>query len=71
LAVGAPPDYVVDAKPVARRPRNLVIGIVVLILLAVVVLQPQLTLWLVVLFGLEFAGLVVMFWRWLRWFCPC
>jgi hypothetical protein len=23
LAVGAPPDYVADAKPVASRPRNL------------------------------------------------
>jgi hypothetical protein len=60
LAAGAPPDYVADAKPVARRPRNLVIGIVVLILLALVVLQPQLNLWLVGLFGLEIAGLVVM-----------
>jgi Peptidase family M23 len=60
LAAGAPPDYVADAKPVARRPRNLVIGIVVLILLAVVVLQPQLNRWLVGLFGLEIAGLVVM-----------
>jgi hypothetical protein len=59
LAAGSPPDYVADAKPVARRPRNLVLGILVLILLAVVVLQPQLNLRLVELFGLEIAGLVV------------
>jgi hypothetical protein len=29
LAAGAPPDYVADAKPVDRRPRNVVLGIVV------------------------------------------
>ena len=60
LAAGAPPDYVAHAKPVARRPRNLAIGIVVLILLAAVMLQPQLNPWLLVLFGLEIAGLLVM-----------
>jgi hypothetical protein len=43
LSAGAPPDYVADAKPVDRRPRNLVLGIVALICVAVVVLQPQLT----------------------------
>ena len=59
LAAGSPPDYVADAKPVARRTRNLVVGILILILLAVFVLQPQLNLWLVELFGLEFTGLVV------------
>ena len=59
LAAGSPPDYVADAKPVARRTRNLVLGILILILLAVFVLQPQLNLWLVELFGLEIAGLVV------------
>jgi hypothetical protein len=59
LAAGSPPDYVADAKPVARRTRNLILGVLVLILLAVVVLQPQLNLWLVELFGLEITGLVV------------
>ena len=58
LVAGSPPDYVADAKPVARRPRNLVLGILILIFLAIVVLQPQLNLWLVELFGLEIAGLV-------------
>jgi hypothetical protein len=59
LAAGSPPDYVADAKPVARRTRNLILGILILILLAVLVLQPQLNLWLVELFGLEITGLVV------------
>jgi hypothetical protein len=59
LAAGAPPDYVADARTVDRRPRNLVLGIVVLICVAVVVLQPQLILWLVVTFGVDAAGLVV------------
>ena len=59
LAAGAPPDYVVDAKTVDRRPRNFVLGIVVLICVALVVVQPQLTLWLVVMFGVDAAGLVV------------
>lgn len=58
LAAGTPADYVADSKAVDRRPRNLVLGILVLICLAVVVLQPQLTLWLVVLFGLSAAGFV-------------
>lgn len=56
LAVGAPADYVADSRTVDRRPRNLVLGILVLIHLAVVVLEPQLTLWLVVLLGLSAAG---------------
>jgi hypothetical protein len=59
LAAGAPPDYVSDAKTVDRRPRNVVLGIVVLICVAVAVVQPQLILWLVVLFGVDAAGLVV------------
>jgi hypothetical protein len=58
LAAGTPADYVADSKAVDRRPRNLVLGILLLICLAVVVLQPQLTLWLVVLFGLSAAGFV-------------
>jgi Peptidase family M23 len=59
LAAGSPPDYGADAKPVARRTRNLVLGILILILLAVFVLQPQLNLWLVELLGLAITGLVV------------
>jgi hypothetical protein len=59
LAAGAPPDYVADAKPVDRRPRNVVLGIVVLICVVIVVLQPHLTRWLVALFGLDAAGLAV------------
>ncbi|MET0418946.1 MAG: hypothetical protein ABW022_23270, partial [Actinoplanes sp.] len=59
LAAGAPADYVADAKPVDRRPRNVVLGIVVLICVVTVVLQPHLTRWLVVLFGLDAAGLVL------------
>jgi hypothetical protein len=59
LAAGAPPDYVADAKTVDRRPRNLLLGIVVLICVALVVLQPELILWLVVTFGVDAARLVV------------
>jgi hypothetical protein len=59
LATGAPPDYVTGATAVARRRRNLVLAILILTCLAVVVLQPQLAVWLVVLFGLDAAGLVV------------
>jgi hypothetical protein len=59
LAAGAPPDFVPDAKPVDRRPRNVILGILVLVCLAITVLQPQLTLWIVVLFGLNRAGLAV------------
>jgi hypothetical protein len=59
LAAGAPPDYVADAKPVDRRPRNVVLGIVVLICVAIVVLQPHLTRGLVALFGVDAAGLGV------------
>jgi Peptidase family M23 len=59
LSAGTPPDYVTDAKPVDRRPRNIVLGVVILICLGLVVLLPQLTLGIVVLFGLDMAGLVV------------
>jgi hypothetical protein len=30
LTAGTPPDYVTDAKPVDRRPRNIVLGVVIL-----------------------------------------
>ena len=59
LTAGTPPDYVAAAKTVDHRPRNLALGIVTLIFVVIVILQPQLTLWLVVLFGLDAAGLVV------------
>ena len=58
LALGAPPDHVADARAVARVPRNLVIGILILICFAVVVLQPQLAGWLVALVGLGNVDLV-------------
>jgi len=56
LALGAPPDHVADARAV---PRNLVIGILILICVAVMVLQPQLAGWLVALVGLGNVDLVV------------
>ena len=59
LALGAPPDHVADARAVAREPRNLVIGILILICVAVMVLQPQLAGWLVALVGLGNVDLVV------------
>jgi hypothetical protein len=59
LAAGSPPDYVADAKTVARRPRNVILGIVVVLCLVVTVLQPHLTLLLVLVFGLDAADLVV------------
>jgi hypothetical protein len=46
LAAGSPPDYVADARPAARRRRNLFLGVLILILLTVFVLQPKLNLWL-------------------------
>jgi hypothetical protein len=58
LALGAPPDYVADAKGVAPRLRNLVIGILILVCVAVIVLQPQLARWLVALVGLGNVDLV-------------
>jgi len=59
LAVGAPPDYVTNAKAVAKRPRNILLGALVGVCIAVLLLQPQLTLFLLQLFGLDVAGLVV------------
>lgn len=59
LAAGSPPDYVGDAKTVARRPRNIILGMVVVLCLVVTVLQPHLTLLLVLMFGLDAADLVV------------
>jgi hypothetical protein len=44
LAAGVPPDYATEAKAVARRPRNHVLAMLILICLAVMVLQPQLAL---------------------------
>jgi len=43
LAVGAPADYVNDAKTVAKSRRNIVLGVAVLVCIAVLILQPQLT----------------------------
>jgi len=59
LALGAPPDHAVDARPIARRPRNAVLGVGLLAALAVVVGQPQLSLPLVTLFGLDGSSLAV------------
>jgi hypothetical protein len=59
LALGSPPDYLGQARPVARRTRNVVVGVALIAALAVVVWQPQLTLPLVVLFGMDGSGLVV------------
>ncbi len=59
IALGAPPDHVADARPIARRPRNAVLGAVLVAALAVVILQPQLSLPLVTLFGLDGSGLAV------------
>ena len=60
LALGAPPDHVAHARSIARRPRNAVIGVALVAALAVVVGQPQLSLPLVTLFGLDGSGLAVM-----------
>ena len=59
LAFGSPPDHVADVRPIARRPRNAVLGAVLVAALAVVILQPQLSLPLVTLFGLDGSGLAV------------
>ena len=60
LAFGSPPDHVADARPIARRPRNAVLGVALVAALAVVVGQPQLGVPLVSLFGLDGSGLAVM-----------
>ena len=59
LAFGSPPDHVAPARPIARRPRNAVIGVALVAALAVVVGQPQLSLPLVTLFGLDGSGFAV------------
>ena len=56
LALGASPDYVGEPRPVARRLRNAVLGVALVAALAVVVLQPQLTMLLVVAFGMKGSG---------------
>ena len=38
-AAGTPPDYIAAAKTVDRRPRNLVLGIVILIFVVIVILR--------------------------------
>ena len=69
LTAGTPPDYVAAAKTVDHRPRNLALGIVTLIFVVIVILQPQLTLWLVVLFGLDAPVSSLQSSRLQRW--PC
>ena len=59
LALGSPPDYAGQARPVARRTPNAVVGVALIAALAVVVWQPQLILPLVVLVGMDSSGLVV------------
>jgi hypothetical protein len=59
LALGSPPDYVGAALPVAYRPRNKLLGVALVAALAVVILQPQLSLPLVALFGLDGSRLAV------------
>jgi hypothetical protein len=59
LALGAPTDHVIHAQPIARRPRNAVLGGVLVAALAVVILQPELSLPLVTMFGLDGSGLAV------------
>ena len=59
LALGSPPDNVTHARSIARRPRNAVLGVVLVAALAVVILQPQLSVPLVTLFGLDGSGLAV------------
>lgn len=59
LALGSPPDDVGAALPVAYRPRNQLLGVALVAALAVVILQPQLSLPLVALFGLDGSRLAV------------
>jgi hypothetical protein len=59
LAIGAPTDHVIHARSIAWRPRNAVLGVVLLATLAVVILQPELSLPLVTMFGLDGSGLAV------------
>ena len=59
LALGSPSDYVGAARPVAYRPRNQLLGVALVAALAVVILQIQLSLPLVTLFGLDGSRLAV------------
>jgi hypothetical protein len=59
LALGSPRDYAGQARPVARRTRNAVVGVALIAALGVVIWQPQLTLPLVLLAGMDSSGLVV------------
>ena len=59
LALGSPPDYVGAARPLAYQPRNQLLGVALVAALAVVILQPQLSLPLVTLFGLDGSRLAV------------
>jgi hypothetical protein len=59
LAFGSPPDHLTDARPLAHGPRNAVLGEALAAALAVVILQPELSVPLVTLFGLDGSGLAV------------
>ena len=59
LAFGAPPDHAAHARPIAHRPRNALLEEALAAALAVVILQPQLSVPLVTLFGLNGSGLAV------------
>ena len=59
LALGCPPDHVGTVRPIARRPRNAVLGVVLIAAMTVVTGQPQLGVPLVGLFGLDRSGLAV------------
>jgi Peptidase family M23 len=58
LALGSPSDYRGEPRPVAARPRNLVLGAGMIAALAAIILMPQLTLPLVALVGLRPLGLI-------------
>jgi hypothetical protein len=59
LAFGSPPDHLADARPLAHGLRNAVLGEALAAALAVVILQPELSVPLVTLFGLDGSGLAV------------
>src|SRR4051794_18473481 len=59
LALGSPPDHLAHVRPIAARPRNAVLAVVLIAALAVVVGQPELSLPLVTLFGLDGSDLAV------------
>jgi hypothetical protein len=60
LAFGVPADYGSVARPIAPRPRNVVIGALVLVCLAFLVTKPQLMLPLVLLVGLDAVDLAAV-----------